>query len=313
MSSAQGTRSPAGRRDGAPVVPRAEPQSYYGRPVLKAPVWTWEVPTYFFVGGMAGAAAPLHMWARLFGHPELARRAAALSLAGITVSPVLLISDLGRPARFYRMLRVVKPTSPMSVGTWFVSIFGAASGLAAGWQLIGFPRAKVGVPATVVAGLTGPLVSTYTAVLIAQTSVPVWHEARRTLPWVFAGSSLASAGGATAALTPRSAAAPARVMAVAGAALELGAELAMTRSLDPRVRATYADPSVRPAHLGARACALAGALLMTRRSRAATIAGGAVLCAGSALERLAIVRAGRVSARDAQQTIGPQRDRIAAR
>ena len=160
-------------RDGAPVVPRAEPGSYYGRPVLKAPVWTWEVPTYFFFGGMAGAAAPLAYAAELAGNKPQARRAALVSFVGLAVSPPLLIRDLGRPARFWRMLRVFKPTSPMSIGTWLVTAFGAAT--SAG--LI-FPKARP------VAAVTGPLVSTYTAVLIAQTSVPVWHEARRTLPWV---------------------------------------------------------------------------------------------------------------------------------
>ena len=298
-------------RDGAPVVPRAKPQSYYGRPVLKAPVWTWEVPTYFFFGGMAGAAAPLAAGARLAGNVRLARGAALVSLAGAAVSPPLLISDLGRPERFFRMLRVVKPTSPMSVGTWVLSVFGTTTGLATGWQVIGVPGARIGAPAAAAAALTGPVISTYTAVLIAQTSVPVWHDARRTLPWLFAGSSLASAGGAVAAITPRASAAPARSLAIAGAALEIGAERVMTRSLDPRVRASYEDAAVRPLHLGARACAVAGALMVARGTRAGAIAGGLTLCAGSAMTRLAVFRAGRVSAIEPEQTVGPQRERLA--
>lgn len=295
-------------RDGAPVVPRAEPRSYYGRPVLKAPVWTWEVPTYFFFGGLAGAAAPLALGARLAGNVPLARRAALLSLAGAGVSPPLLISDLGRPERFYRMLRVFKPTSPMSVGTWVLSVFGTATGVATGWQVLGFPGPRAGVPAAVVAALSGPVISTYTAVLIAQTSVPVWHDARRTLPWVFAGSSLASAGGAAFALTPRGHGGPARALAVAGAALELGADTVMTRRLDARVRASYETSAVRPLHLGARACALAGGALALRSSRAA----GVLLCAGAALTRLAVFRAGTASATDPAQTVGPQRERADA-
>lgn len=295
-------------RDGAPVVPRAEPRSYYGRPILKAPVWTWEVPTYFFAGGLAGAAAPLALGARAAGNVPLARRAALLSLAGAGVSPALLISDLGRPERFYRMLRVFKPTSPMSVGTWVLSAFGTATGLASGWQLLGVPGPRVGVPAAVVAALTGPVISTYTAVLIAQTSVPVWHDARRTLPWVFAGSSLASAGGAVASLTPREHAGAAYALAVAGAALELGADAVMTRSLDARIAASYEYPSVKPLHRGAQACAVAGGLLAARRSRAA----GLLLCAGSALTRLAVFRAGTASAADPVQTVGPQRERVSS-
>jgi hypothetical protein len=281
--------------------------SYYGRPVLKKPVWTWEVPAYFFVGGMAGAASPLATAARLAGNGPLARRAALVALGGIAVSPLLLISDLGRPERFYRMLRVFKPTSPMSVGTWLVSLFGASTAAAVPWQFTGLTA--FGRPAAVAAAFTGPAVSTYTAVLIAQTSVPVWHDARRELPFVFAGSSLASAGGATAALTPPAHAAPARALAIGGAALELAADLAMSRRLDPRVRKAYEHRSVRPAHTAARACTAAGAALVAAGRRRA---GGLALCAGSALQRIAIIRAGRASAADPVATVAPQRERVSA-
>jgi hypothetical protein len=134
----------------------------------------------------------------------------------------------------------------------------------------------------------------------------VWHDARRELPFVFAGSSLAAAGGATAALTPAAQAAPARALAVGGAALELVADAAMTRRLDARVRRAYAQPSVRTAHLAARACTVAGAALVAaRRARV----GGLALCAGSALQRVAVIRAGRASAADPAATVGPQRER----
>jgi hypothetical protein len=273
-----------------------ESVSYHGRPVLKKPVWTWEVPAYFFVGGMAGAASPLATAARLTGNTVLARRAALLALGGVAVSPLLLISDLGRPERFYRMLRVVKPTSPMSVGTWLLSVFGGASVAA-----LRFPAARW------VAAGTGPLVSTYTAVLLAQTSVPVWHDARRELPFLFAGSSMASAGGATAALTPPAYAAPARALAIGGAALELAADAAMSRRLGAEVRRAYEHSSVRPAHLAARACTVLGAALVAaRRPRE----GGLALCAGSALQRIAVIRAGRASADDPAATVSPQRARL---
>jgi hypothetical protein len=281
--------------------------SYYGRPVLKAPVWTWEVPAYFFVGGMAGAASPLATAARLAGNGPLARRAALVALGGIGVSPLLLISDLGRPERFYRMLRVFKPTSPMSVGTWLVSLFGVSTAAATPWQLTGLTA--FGPAAAVTAAFAGPAVSTYTAVLIAQTAVPVWHEARRELPFLFAGSSLAAAGGATAALTPAAHAAPAQALAVGGAALELAADAAMSRRLDPRVRQAFHDRAARPAHLAARVCTVAGAGLMAAGRRRA---GGLALCAGSALQRIAVIRAGRASAADPEATIAPQRERVSA-
>src|SRR5207244_3778873 len=86
-----------------------------------------EIPTYFFTGGMAGGAALLTLGARLAGNDVLARRALAVNTAAIAVSPVLLIKDLGRPKRFYNMLRVFKVTSPMSVGTWILSASGGGA------------------------------------------------------------------------------------------------------------------------------------------------------------------------------------------
>jgi hypothetical protein len=136
------------------------------------------------------------------------------------------------------------------------------------------------------------------------------------MPFVFAGSSLASAGGASVILTPVEHAAAARAMGVAGGIVEAVASTVMERRLDHRIAASYEHPSVRPLNLGAKACALGGAAvvgLAGRRSRAAAAAGGALLMAGSVLERWAIFKAGRVSAEDPIQTIGPQRDRVDAR
>jgi formate-dependent nitrite reductase membrane component NrfD len=205
-------------------------RSYYGRAVLKEPVWSWEIPWYFFAGGLAGASSTLSVGARLAGNDRLARRALLVALGGATASPVLLISDLGRPERFYNMLRVFKPTSPMSLGTWVLSSFGAALGIAAIADVLGiFPR--LGRAAGTLAALLGPALSTYTAVLVADTSVPVWHEARRELPLVFAGSSAASAGAAAIILTPVDGAAPARRLLLGGAAVETAASEMMKRRL----------------------------------------------------------------------------------
>ena len=104
---------------------------YYGQPVLKPPVWTWEVPVYFFVGGLAGMAGVLAAAARFVGgDPSLAVTALWVAAAGAVVSASLLISDLGRPARFLNMLRVFKRRSPMSVGAWTLASFGGASAVA---------------------------------------------------------------------------------------------------------------------------------------------------------------------------------------
>ena len=105
--------------------------SYYGRPVIKEPVWTWEIPTYFFTGGLAGASSVLSSAARVAGNEKLARTALYLGTVADLVSPALLISDLGRPERFHHMFRVVKVTSPMNLGSWVLLVNGGASTTAA--------------------------------------------------------------------------------------------------------------------------------------------------------------------------------------
>ncbi len=297
------------------MVPEEEVRSYYGRAILKEPVWSWEIPWYFFAGGLAGASAGLAAVARLSGNERLARRALLAALGGAAVSPVLLISDLGRPDRFYNMLRVIKPTSPMSVGTWILSFFGPAVGIAAASDMLGiFPR--LGRLSEGVAALLGPALATYTAVLVADTSVPVWHEARRELPLVFAASSVASAGAAAAILTPIRDAGPARRLAVGGALLEIGAVEAMKRQLGKFLAEPYEmeetgryDKLAKTlSGLGAAVTALAG-----RKSRKAAAAGGALILAGAAYERWSVFRAGFRSARDPKYTAMPQRERLRER
>lgn len=299
-------------RGGYRMAPESEVRSYYGRPVLKEPVWTWEIPWYFFFGGLAGASSGLSVLARAAGNEKLARRALLVALGGAAISPVLLISDLGRPGRFLNMLRVVKPTSPMSVGTWALSLFGATIGGAATSELFGvFPR--LGRLLEGVSAMLGLGVATYTAVLVSDTSVPVWHEARKDLPLVFAAGSAASAGAALAILTPVEDAGPARRLAAGGALAEIGAVELMKRRLgdllsEPYEReeaGRYDKLATTLTGLGAAVTALAG-----RKSRAVAAAGGALILAGVAFERWSVFRAGFQSARDPKYTVTPQRERL---
>jgi hypothetical protein len=292
------------------MVPGAEFRSYYGRPVLKQPVWTDEIPLYYFTGGLAGASASLALAARLAGNHRLASDALAVSATGILASFPLLVDDLGRPDRFHHMLRVLKPTSPMSVGTWILSALGpSVVGAAVADRLGILPR--LGRTAEVVAGTLGPALATYTAVLVADTAVPVWHEAGRQLPFVFAGSAAAAAGGAAAILTPAADAGPARRLAVGGALVELGAARVMERRLGELAEPYHHPPARRFARL-ARACTGAGALVLglAGRRRPAAVAGGALLLAGSACQRLAVHKAGFESASDPKYVVQPQRARL---
>jgi Polysulphide reductase, NrfD len=185
---------------GAPF-PRATPETgYYGRPALKAPAWTWEVPLYFFAGGAAGSAAVIASVAQFTGaDPRLIRDARAIAAIGGAISPALLISDLGMPSRFLHMLRVFKIQSPMSVGSWTLVAF---SNSAAASAFLGQLRRKSprGAAITIaenaaqfVALISGLALATYTGVLIGATAVPVWNTNISLLPIHFATSGMAAA------------------------------------------------------------------------------------------------------------------------
>jgi hypothetical protein len=278
----------------------AETDSYYGRPILKEPVWTWEIPVYFFVGGMAGAAAPFAVLCELRGDEAAARRAWIVAMTGIGVSPALLISDLGRSERFHHMLRVVKPTSPMNMGSWILTAAGAAFSLGAVRSLLGwFPRlSRARAAATVV----GPALATYTGVLVADTAIPAWHEARHELPWVFAAGSAMSAGGAIALI---GGGARARHLALLGAAGELASTTLMEQRLGDLGEPYREGEAGRFAKVG-KALSAAGAVAMAaRRGRV----GGALLLGAALATRWSVYKAGFQSARDPKYVVGPQKAR----
>ena len=186
----------------------SEGDSYYGRPILKEPVWQPEIPFYFFFGGIAGGSSLLHLGARVAGNETLARRSLLVGAAADIVSPALLVSDLGRPERFLNMFRVFKVTSPMSVGSWILLVSGGASGTAAVLELLGKLK-PLKAAAETVSAVAGPPLATYTGTLLADTSIPVWHEARQELPWLFGASALTSAGAAVSLVVPPASAGPA--------------------------------------------------------------------------------------------------------
>jgi hypothetical protein len=288
--------------------------SYHGQPIIKEPVWTWEIPCYFFTGGLAGASAALAWLSDLTGHEVLARRAWASAMLGIGISPVLLISDLGRPARFFNMLRMFKITSPMSVGSWILSGAGATTALSAANAWLGvFPRTgRLARPAAALLGL--PL-ATYTAALVADTAVPVWHEARRELPFLFAAGAAMSAGAAAVIATPVDHARPARRVAIAAAIAEVATEKLMEIRLGERAK-PYEHGLPHRFAQSARVCSVLGAGLLAGRggsSRAAAAGAGALLLAGALSERWSVFRAGFASVADPGETVKLQRGRIERR
>ncbi len=297
------------------MVPPPDFESYYGRQILKTPVWKVpDVPGYLFVGGLAGASAVLAEGAALTGRPDLERVARLAATAGAGVGTVALIHDLGRPERFLHMLRVFKPTSPLSVGSWVLASFSGLTSAAALSNVTGW-LPVLGRAAGAGAGVLGPALTTYTAALLTNTAVPAWHEAYREMPFIFAGSGATAAGGLALVFTPTAQAAPARRMLVAGAAVEIAAAETLKRRVGFVAEPYSTGQSGRLMSVARTMTAVAsGAVLLTGgRCRAVSVVAGATCVVASALTRFGIFKAGIASAEDPKYTVIPQRERLRAR
>jgi len=163
-------------------------------PILNPPVWTWEVPLYFWFGGIAAGSSFVALACDLAGDEESAAVARKVALGALGPSPVLLILDLGRPERFYNMLRIFKPRSPMSMGAWALTAFGNLAAAAVGADMLGRRRAAraLGAANAVVGGYLG----SYTGVLLASTAVPVWARSRLFLGPIFVSTATATGAAA---------------------------------------------------------------------------------------------------------------------
>jgi formate-dependent nitrite reductase membrane component NrfD len=226
-----------------------------------------------------------------------------LAAVGAVASPVLLIADLGRPRRFLAMLRLVKVTSPLSIGSWVLASYVPAALAGAVLDPEG-PHHRIRRLANAAAGSSGAVVCTYTAVLFANTAIPVWHEARRQLPWLFAASSAVAAGASAAVVhVEGSSGRRARRLAVAGAVAELSANQWMRRSLGS-LTVNYDEGAAAPWTKAAK-WLTAGGLVATMAGRTGVVgrAGAAAMVAGSLCLRLAVFRAGFASARDPRHTV----------
>ena len=183
-------------------------RGYYDYPVVRRPVWTWEVPTYFWLGGLAAGAYVTASLAHNFGSAEDRRAAAGgfyVAAAALVPCAPLLIADLGRPERFHHMLRIFKPLSPMNLGAWTLTgftpiAFARAASHAAGTGLLRGPLAALAslVPKRLaeLAGVgLGLTLAGYSGVLLAATNIPLWAKSKL-LGGVFMASALASGSAA---------------------------------------------------------------------------------------------------------------------
>lgn len=296
------------------VVPEPEFESYYGKQILKTPTWkTPDVPLYLFLGGLGGGSSLLAEGAAASGRPALERVARSAAAGSAALGTVWLIHDLGRPERFLNMLRVVKVTSPLSVGSFILAPFSALSSAALASHLTGkLPR--LGRLAGIGTAAFGPPLVTYTAALFSNTAVPIWHEGHRELPFVFAGSGAAASGGLGMLTVPVDQAGPARRMAVAGAGLEMASVELMNKRLG-MLAEPYEKGRSGKLMKAAKALTAAGAALtlVGGRSRAVSALAGVSLLTGSLVTRFGVFEAGLESARDPKYTVIPQKQRLAER
>ncbi len=225
------------------------------------------------------------------------------------------------------MLRTIKLTSPMSVGSWILSFFSAGIGIAAASELDRMTGERLPLgplrpvlralegPAGLEAAVFAPPLAVYTAVLLTDTATPTWNAAYKDLPFVFASSASLAASGLAMITTPVSEAGPARRLAVIGATCDLIFARFTEYRMDPVTR--------EPLHHGTPGRLLAcsewlaaagglGALLGGHRRGVAALSGLTLLTA-SAMLRFGFFEAGKESARDPRYTIEPQKRRLAAR
>jgi Polysulphide reductase, NrfD len=304
------------------MVPEANFTSYYGRSVVKPSPWENDIPAYLFLGGLAAGSSLLAAGADLSNRPELRRVARITALFSAGASLAALVHDLGKPSRFLNMLRVAKPTSPMSMGTWILTAYAPAAGLAGAAELAALLPRRVAAldrllglgarPAGLLAASLAPALASYTGVLLADTATPSWHEGHRELPFVFVASAAAAAGGLGMLGAPLEQAGPARRLAVGGAILELAMERRMEASMGITAEPLH---NGRAGTLMRASGALSvvgtvGAVVLAGRSRALARLSGAALLAGSVCTRFAIFEAGQESARDPRYTVAPQRERL---
>ena len=304
-ADASGKAQPTIGAQGDTIAPQPA-AGYYGMPALKQPQWSVEVPVYFFVGGIAGAASVIGAVGHFSSSDQrLIRNSRWLAAIGGLISPALLISDLGVPSRFLNMLRVFKIQSPMSVGSWTLVAFSNSAAAAAvfGELETRWPHGAIRFltsASQITSALTGMILSTYTGVLIGATAIPVWNEHISMLPIHFAASGMASAAsalelaGSTSPVLNRIAIGAAAVETAVGASIEL-----RSMPASEPLRSGTSGRAMRAAGLLSGPVPLALRLLALgnkRRSRGLRRAAAISSLAGSLLTRWAWIRAGKASA-----------------
>lgn len=288
----------------APGVPSGTRAGAVQGPVLKPPVWTWEVPAYLWLGGIAAGASFAALGCEVVGDRRSALVSRAVAVSALSAGPPLLIADLGRPLRFLNMLRVFKPRSPMSMGAWCLVCTSTSSSASLFADVVGRPR--LAQTAGVVTAFFSVYLGSYTGALLVSTAVPLWSGARLRLGPLFALTS-ASTGAAAVRATligarPNTPATTHRGLALSQTAT-MAAELVLAEVTEHTV-----GPHKRMLRRGragwlmraGKACAVAslGLELSARRSRRGGLGAAGLCLAAGLLFRYGWISAGRASASD---------------
>lgn len=292
-------------------VPPADFQSYYGRPILKVTRWKEpHLPAYLVLGELSGALAVVGALAHATGRRSLARTARLGSAAAAYGGGAFLTAELGRPERFLNMLRVAKPTSPMSMGSWILASHSGLISAAAASEATGL-LPGIGTIAGAAAAVTGPALAAYPGVLLADTAVPAWHTSYRELPLLFAGGAMTVAGAAglaaSALRADRTDFEAARRLAIIGAAVESAAGYGLEVRPGPAGEPYRTGEGARML-TAARYLTLGGgvAALAARRSRIAAVVSAALLAGGGYCAKVGVLRAGKESAADPRYVVASQ-------
>ena len=293
--------------------PIPQEPGYYGQPVVRPPVWTWEIPIYFFVGGLGGMSAVIALGALLFHHFDVACTAMWVAAIASLLSPILLILDLGRPHLFINMLRVFKPQSAMSMGAWILAAFGmcVVPGLIAlELQRLHLFAGAVDQILDVTAGILilgsavfGVLLATYTGVLIGATAIPAWFLHHKLLPIHFGTAGLGSAAALLELLGHRIA--PLNAIGLFAAAVET--VLLILLSLNKHGAADRAIHQHTSGWLIRIGELLAGPIPLALRFFGAVPLAAISFLLGALISRFGWLAVGRISGRDPESVFASQR------
>ncbi|WP_330475063.1 NrfD/PsrC family molybdoenzyme membrane anchor subunit [Terrabacter sp. C0L_2] len=330
-----GGRNGGKRRDESIMVPDVSFDSYYGRHIVKPAPWEKEVAAYLFLGGIAAGSALLGAGGAARGYPALQRAGRIGAVAGAALGGAALAKDLGKPSRALNMMRTVKLTSPMSVGSWILTAFGSFAGAAlvsevarpvierrsrgarsgGAVALVAKALKLADGPATVGSAFFAPPLAAYTAVLLADTATPTWHESYRELPFVFVSSANLAASGLALVTVPTRENGPARKLAAVSALAELVAFERMQDKLGPTLSEPLRTGKAGRLLKASRALTVGGALgaVALGGNRVTAALSGAALMAASVCTRFGVFEAGMVSAIDPKYTVEPQRERLEKR